>query len=184
MGLFQRLEHLEFRKIVWILPGIWTLHEAEEWNILAWYQRFWVNIPEMTEVTIWTWLGFISLCGFFWTLIATLPAKPRFSAFFVLPFFTFFAFTNALQHIWFLIYFKAYNPGLVSAVFLVIPFMLYVTTKALRSNLIPWWYVVIAYLPIVPGLLTAIKAGNEVPEVIHRIYGFSAHLAKALWGTH
>jgi hypothetical protein len=119
-----------------------------------------------------------------WTLLATLSSNPRFTAFAIFPFFTFFAFANALQHIYFVYYFRSYNPGVVTAVILVIPSMLYMTLRALQANLIPWWYVVIVYLPLIPAMATVIRTGNEVPAVIHGIYGFSTRLAKMLWGIY
>jgi Protein of unknown function with HXXEE motif len=113
-----------------------------------------------------------------------LAQQPQNHPFLIFPFFTFFAFANALQHIYFAFYFRGYNPGVGTAVILIIPSMLYVTSRALQADLIPWWYVLIVYLPTIPAIGLVIRTGNEVPAVMHSIYGFSARLARALWGTY
>ncbi len=57
--LLRRLRELPFLRFVWILPSAFALHEAEEWNILAWYQEHWTNVGELTNRTVWTHLVFV-----------------------------------------------------------------------------------------------------------------------------
>lgn len=34
-----------------ILPFIFALHELEEWNTLAWHQKYQLNVPDVPDVT-------------------------------------------------------------------------------------------------------------------------------------
>lgn len=79
------LSNFVFRKAVWILPCMWALHEAEEWNIMDWFHTYWVNVPQITQIELWTWLAFIAIVGFAWTFLAILPNNSKMAAFIVLP---------------------------------------------------------------------------------------------------
>ena len=175
--------HFGFQKAVWILPCVWALHEAEEWNILAWFHMYWVNVPQVTEIELWTWLAFITFVGFAWTFLVILPSNPRAAALIVLPFFTVIAFGNALQHVYFVFKFGDYAPGVVTAVLLIIQSVLYLTRLALLDGLIPWWYASVIYLPVIPQLVLVIRSGNEVPPMIHALARFSASLSKLIFGS-
>ena len=96
-------------------------------------------------------LAFMSLAGVGWTTCTLLPQKPKLTAFLVLPFFTLMAAANAVQHIYWAFTFQAYSPGVVTAVFLVIPSIVYPTARAVRENLIPRRYGLV-YLPAHPTL--------------------------------
>jgi hypothetical protein len=174
------LSGLKFQRLIWLLPCGWLLHEAEEWNILAWYQRYWVDVPQMEPGVVRVGLGLVGLVGLVWTFIGTLAGSPKFAAFFVLPFFTILAFGNAVQHIYFVYKFQAYAPGVVTAVILVIPSVLFLTYLAVRQELVSWWYAAAIYLPAIPAVVTAVQAGNKFPSVIREIYGLSESIADKL----
>ena len=174
------LTTVPFRRLIWALPIFWALHELEEWNILDWYQRHWVNVPDMTDTIVRTWLVFISLVGFVWTGVGAVIPNDRLRAVWTLPFFTVLPFGNALQHIYFVYEFDAYAPGVISAVLLIIPGVLFLTWIALRRGLLPWWYVAIIYLPTFPQVRLVVQAGNVVPPQMHSVYEFSADLAARL----
>ena len=172
------LSQIPFRKAVWLLPLAWTLHEAEEWNTLDWYHAYWVKVPEATPTEMRVGLAFMSLVGVGWTAFTLLPQKPKLTAFLLLPFFTLMAAGNAVQHIYWTFAFQAYSPGVVTAVFLVIPGIIYLTARAVRENLIPRWYGLVIYLPIVRSLHGAVLAGNVVPEPVHGLMKLFATMAR------
>lgn len=174
------LSQIPFRKAVWLLPLAWTLHEAEEWNILDWYHAYWVKVPEATPTEMRVGLAFMSLVGVGWTAFTLLPKKPKLTAFLLLPFFTLMAAGNAVQHVYWTVAFQAYSPGVVTAVFLVIPSIVYLTARAVRENLIPRWYGLVIYLPIVRSLREAVLAGNVVPEPVHGLMKLFATMARFL----
>ncbi len=45
---------MSFLTAIWLLPVALLLHEAEEWNILRWEQRNFVNLPAKTNVSVRT----------------------------------------------------------------------------------------------------------------------------------
>ena len=174
------LSQIPFRKAVWLLPLAWTLHEAEEWNILDWYHAYWVKVPEATPTEMRVGLAFMSLVGVGWTTFTLLLRKPKLTAFLLLPFFTLMAAANAVQHIYWTFALQAYSPGVVTAVFLVIPSIVYLTARAVRENLIPRWYGLVIYLPILRSLHEAVLAGNVVPEPVHGLMKLFATMARFL----
>ena len=66
------------RQLGWLLPVAFALHELEEWNIVAWYQRYWTNVDPtiVNQRNSWTWLAFASLFGFAWTFLASSLPQP------------------------------------------------------------------------------------------------------------
>jgi len=55
---------MSFLTAIWLLPIALALHEAEEWNILGWEQRNFVNLPAKTNASVRTFLVF-SPCSAF-----------------------------------------------------------------------------------------------------------------------
>jgi hypothetical protein len=77
-----------FRRLVWLAPIALALHEAEEWNILRWYQEFWNNVGRLSNTTIRTWLVFNRLLGFAVTGVATRFRSPRATAWIIVSLMT------------------------------------------------------------------------------------------------
>ena len=175
---FRALSTLPFRKAVWLLPLCWTLHEAEEWNIMDWFQRYWVNVPEITSVEMRTGLVFMSLIGVIGTACTLVLRSPRVTALLALPFFAVLALGNALQHVYWVFAFQAYSPGVVTSVLLVIPGIVYLTLRAVRDHLIPRWYAALIFLPAARSVYFAVQDGNAVPEAVHGLTGLFATLAR------
>jgi len=132
-SMVSKVNRLSFRIVIWILPIAWAFHEMEEWNIISWYQRHFVNPPEMTFLSVLTLLACSSLVGFLWTFIASLFRNSKITAGVLLLFFILVAFMNAIQHISWTVMFFAYSPGVLSSVFLVIPLVIYVTWRVLKK---------------------------------------------------
>ena len=152
---------MSFLTAIWLLPVALLLHEAEEWNILRWEQRNFVNLPAKTNVSVRAFLVVFTLFGFLWTALAALPSNPTIAAFVLLPFAAG-AFLNALQHLFYTMYFRQYAPGGITSVVLYLPIVGYLTGRAIQENLVPVAYVVVLVIPTILGLIHTIKAGNRV----------------------
>ena len=111
--MFTTLSHMPFLTAIWLLPFALALHEAEEWNILRWERRNFVNLPAKTHASVRTFLVFFTLFGFLWTALAALPSNPKIAAFLFLPFAAG-AFLNALQHLFYMMYFRQYAQGVIT----------------------------------------------------------------------
>jgi hypothetical protein len=170
---------MPFLAAVWLLPAAVALHEAEEWNILAWEQRHFVNVPSKTQASTRTFLVFFSLMGFLLTGVAVLPGSPRLAAWIVLAFAAG-ASLNALQHIFYLVFFKEYAPGVITAVLLILPVSGYLMVRAIEENLIPIGYVAALSALVVLGLIQTIRAGNTFIPFFKAVSQFGLLLARLL----
>ena len=182
---------LDFRKAIWIAPLVWTLHEAEEWNITDWGRRHFADpgyFSEIDQPIAWVGLGLVALAGVLWTCLTAWPKNPKFAAFVTLPFFVFFTFGNALQHIYYALFFRGYDPGLVTATLLVGPVAVGLTAKAVRDRLFPWWFATVLYLLMIPSLVVTIRALDhvppQVPPNIQSLHRAALPLARAILGRH
>lgn len=172
---------MPFLTAIWLLPVAVALHEAEEWNILDWYQRNFVNLPAKTHVSIRTFLVFLTLLGFLWTALAAWPNNPTLAAFVLLPFAAG-AFLNALQHLYYTLYFRQYAPGVITSVVLYLPIVGYLTARAMAEQLVPVTYVVVLVLLVSLGLRQTMKAGNTFTPAFRAISQFGMALANWLHG--
>ena len=170
---------MSFLLAIWLLPVAVALHEAEEWNILGWYQRNFVNLPPKTNASVRTFLVFLALFGFLWTALAALTNNPTIAAFMILSFAAG-SFLNALQHLFYTLYFRQYAPGVVTAVVLLLPFIGYLTTRAIEESLVPVAYVEVLIILTILGLIQTIKAGNTFTLSFKAISQFGMALSKWL----
>ncbi|MBZ5695193.1 MAG: HXXEE domain-containing protein [Acidobacteriia bacterium] len=157
---------LDFRKAIWLAPLVWTLHEAEEWNINNFESRHFADPGHFSLIdhpVLWIGLGLVASYGIIWTALTAWPRNPKFAAFLTLPFFVYLSFGNVLQHIYWTLFFRTYAPGVVTAVLLVAPVVIGLTVKAIRGKLIPWWYAAILYLLLIPTVVSTVRAANQTP---------------------
>ena len=173
------LIHMSFLTAIWLLPIALALHEVEEWNILPWEERNFVNLPTKTHASIRTFLVFFTLLGFLWTALAALPNNPKIAAFVLLPMAAG-AFLNALQHLFYTLYFRQYAPGVITSTVLYLPIIGYLTARAIAENLVPVGYVVVLGILTVLGLVQTIKAGNTFTPFFRAISHFGIALSKRL----
>jgi len=170
---------MSFLAAIWLLPVALAFHEAEEWNILGWQQRNFVNLPAKTNASIRTTLVFVTLLGFLWTALAAVPNNPKIAAFMILPFAAI-GFLNALQHLFYMMYFRQYAPGVITSVVLLLPITGYVTARAIEENLVPVVYVVAITILVILGLVQTMKAGNTFIPAFRAISHFGMALSKWL----
>ena len=85
-----KLSEVPIRRLLWLLPLAFALHELEEWNILDWYRQYWTNVDAelMTQRTVRTHLVWSSVLGFLWTVIATRFKRSTVTLHIVLVYFT------------------------------------------------------------------------------------------------
>jgi hypothetical protein len=170
------LERLDFLTVLWLFPIAVAVHEAEEWNIVRWYEQNFANLPPLTDKGARAWLVFSSLLGFVWTGIAVLPAHPAVAAFVLLLAFALML-QNGLQHIYYLFYFRHYAPGVVTTMILLIPTISYLTARAVQEGHVPFWYAILFVVLAIPNLVQTVQARNTMPPSLHAVHRFGAALA-------
>ena len=183
MTLAERVAVVPFRRLVWLLPITFALHEFEEWNIMPWYREQFTNPPTTSDLGVHTWLIGISLVGFFWTALACVLPTARATAALALPFFIVLVFGNALQHVYWQFAFGAYAPGVLAAAFLNIPAIVLLSWHALRNHLLAWPYLAALYLVSLVSVLSTVRAGRTVTPLFQAMHRFSEWLAQALFGA-
>ena len=182
MSFADRIASVPFRRLVWLLPVTYALHELEEWNILSWYQEQFGQVPTDSDLVLHTWLIGISLVGFLWTSIGCVLPTPRATAIFTLTFFIAAVFGNALQHVYWQVAFGAYAPGVLAAVFLNIPAILLLSWHALRNRLVRWPFLGILYALCLSPLVSAARAGRDTLP-FRAIYDLSEQVVRILFGA-
>jgi hypothetical protein len=181
-GVTRVDETTRFLRLVWVLPVAYALHEAEEWNILAWYRQYWLNVGDLGGRAVHTWLVFSSLVGFAVTALAVLPRRPRIAAHVLLLFFGF-PFLHAFLHVYWLFFFGAYCPGAATSVLLLAPSFVLVAWRALEARLVRPWFVALACVLNAPQLVRGLSLGNTLPDDGLPWYRLSARIAEALLGA-
>ncbi len=68
---------LPFTTLIWLIPVAIALHEFEKWNIIHWYHRNFVDLPNKASTTTRTFLVFMTVLGFVWTVLALIPNDPK-----------------------------------------------------------------------------------------------------------
>lgn len=170
------INSVDLKNIFWLVPIVLLLHELEEWNILKWYEDNYVDTPASTNLSIRTWLIVFSLCGFLWTTISYFIPNQSLSA---LVMFVLVAVTvqNGLQHIYWLLYFKRYAPGVVFSGLFGIPLAMYFTYRTLAAELFPVWLIFLATIAMLPGLIETVRVGNKMTKSIGNVHEFSIRLS-------
>jgi Protein of unknown function with HXXEE motif len=164
--LVEWFMRMDFRKAIWLAPLVWTIHEAEEWNINKFESQHFADAGHFSLIdrpVLWIGLGLVASYGVIWTALTAWPKNPKFAAFLTLPFFVYLSFGNVLQHIYYTFYFRTYAPGVVTAVLLVAPIVIGLTVKAIRGRLVPWWYAAVLYFLTIPTMASTIRAANQTP---------------------
>ena len=173
------MAQIDFLVWLWVFVFVFAVHEVEEWNILKWYQRNYVDLPPSTNKATRAWIVFVILVGSVWCAVATLPGDPVIAAYVLLPAIAI-VMQNAIQHVYWQYYFKQYAPGIITAILCLIPLGIFLFIIAVWHKLVPIWYVGILSLLIIPGLVQTVKAKNRMTPQIRAIHNLGIKLAELL----
>lgn len=177
---FNFLSSISFRNIIWLIPIILLFHELEEWNILKWYKENYIDLPASTNRSIRVWLIGISLVGFVLTAICYFIPNNSAAAFLTCLLVAI-TLQNGLQHLYWLLYFKKYAPGVVFSVLFGIPVDIYICFRMLKENMLPIWSLFALGLLIIPGLVETVKAKNRMTNSIRGAHQIGISIANRLW---
>lgn len=174
---------LTLTHLLWLLPTTFALHEAEEWNIVPWFQTHFTPQTELTSAGARTLLVAFSLASFLYTAAASRLPSIRLTLFAVLPLFILAGVGNALTHIYWALHFASYAPGVATAALLVIPATLYVSARAVREAAIPLWFVGALYALALAPLVAVARAGSTLTPDQLALHRLGARLGQWLWGA-
>jgi hypothetical protein len=165
--IFQ-LSSLPFTAYIWVFFLVFVIHELEEWNIDRFEHRNFIDfLPSATDRSARLWIGLIVFIGFILCLIASLLGNSS-GAWIILPAISIMI-LNALQHLYWLFYFRQYVPGLITAICLLIPLGCFIIIFAIIQEIIPAWYALIWTIIIILGFIQTIRAGNKMTPLIRTV---------------
>ena len=142
------------------IPIILTFHELEEWNILRWYKRHYIDPPPSDNLAVRTWILFCSLVGFLWTLISVWIPNNYLTAI-LMSLLILVTIQNAIQHIYWQIHFQAYSPGVIfSTIGLILG--VFVIFKATKAGYLPIWLDLFLLIALIPTTIETIRAKNTM----------------------
>jgi hypothetical protein len=87
---------------------------------------------------------------------------------------------NAIQHIYWLIYFKRYAPGVITSILMVIPFGSYLIARALQEGFVPVLYAAVYAVFILAGTVQTVRAGANMTALIRAINNIGIWLSDRL----
>ena len=154
---------------IWAIPAFFSLHELEEWNILDWYKKYYINLPGSTKFSVHIHIIFFCAVGFLLTYIAYLFRESLLFSL-ILSFLSGFILLNTFQHIVWTIQLKIYSPGLISSLIMLIV-AVFVNIILIKNNLIQVPYYALIVLVIIPAFNT-FKIKNEMTPEIRRVHIF------------
>lgn len=140
--------HPGFVRAAWFLLLAFALHEAEEWNLLAWYQAHFPDAPAMSATNVRVTLFAVIPISWLWVYTALRAASPRRAAFIILPLAAA-LFLNALQHIYYTARWLEYGPGIVTALTLLVPASSLLAWRAWQDGLVPGSFIAAAAILVV-----------------------------------
>lgn len=163
--------------LIWAIPILFSIHELEEWNILDWYRKYYVNIPKSTHFSIH--LHIVSFCvvGFLLTYVAY-HFRETFIFSLIVSFISAFILLNTFQHVVWTLQLKTYSPGLVTGL-LAFCVVLFVNVVLIRNHMIQIPYYALLLLVIIPAINT-VKIKNEMTPEIRRVHIFFINISNLL----
>jgi hypothetical protein len=166
--LFAQIFSLPFTTYIWVFFFVFVIHELEEWNIDRFEHRYFVDfLPSATDRSARLWIGLIVFIGLIWCFLASLIGNFT-GAWIILPAISIMI-LNALQHGFWLFYFRQYVPGVITAICLLIPLGCFMIISAIIQEIIPAWYALIWTLIIILGFIQTVRAGNKMTPLIRTI---------------
>ena len=173
---------LSIRRTLWLLAFAFVLHEAEEWNLAAWERVHFEPPPQLSDLAVRTLLVLFACLAFSFTALALRLLSLRGALIALLPLFIAVVLGNALTHIFWLFYFRAYAPGVVTSILLLVPLTSTLVYRVLEERLVPRVYVfgLVALAALQP--LGAAVAGASLSGSQLALQRLGMRLVHWLWG--
>ncbi len=159
----EKLNKIQFNKLIWLIPIVYLLHELEEWYIFEWWSNVFPDSAPLPVFAGRVWLLASSAIGFILIALFSYFKNPKTVAISSLILASL-PFANGLQHLYWLFYFSSYAPGVIFASFIGIPVTIYIVWRAISENLIKKRFVLSLLIFPIYIFIEVIMAGSQVPN--------------------
>jgi hypothetical protein len=160
------LNTLPFDTLLWLVPFFFMLHNMEEAPMMVkWSERLPARIKLLESrrqfilaVTILTVISFLL------TYLGLKGLSEHAGHILILAMLMTMTFNAFFPHVLLVLWFRMYNPGLVTALFLILPFSIYIFQRALNENLLArnefWLLLGLAPLIMIVSIFSSLKLGK------------------------
>ncbi|MBN2710668.1 MAG: HXXEE domain-containing protein [Calditrichaceae bacterium] len=174
------ISNIDFITGSWIFYFFFVIHELEEWNIFKFEDKHFTGLPAgTTPKRSRLWILIICITGLIWVSVAAFSADQAAAAYIFLPAIIL-VMLNAVQHIFWTVYFREYAPGLISAVLLILPTGSILIANTV-DNYISLWYPVIWAAAALFVLIQTIRAGKNATPMLKIIHNIGINADKFLF---
>jgi hypothetical protein len=171
------------RVLFWLLAASFALHEAEEWNLVAWERAHFTPAPPFDDRAVRTLLVGFALAGLAFTALCLRALSLRAASFALLPFFVSVVLGNALTHVFWLFFFGGYAPGVATSILLLVPLTLCLVWRVLEERLVPRAYVAALLGLALLQPLGAMAAGATLSDAQLALGRLAVRVSRRLWGA-
>lgn len=162
--------------IIWIIPVFLFIHELEEWNILSWYKKHFINLPGSTKTSVKIHIFTLSAVAFLLILLARI--SPLIIRSILVIFLSSFVLTNTIQHAIQTFQYKTYAPGLSTGIICTAA-CIFVNIVLVKNGMIFMPFYIIVLFGI-PTIRKTIKLKHEMTPEVRRIHEFFIRIEKGV----
>ena len=165
-----------------MLAATFALHEAEEWQLVAWLELHFTPAPGFSDLGARTLLVLFAAFAVSFTALSLRFLSDRAAVLALLPLYLSVVLGNALTHLFWVAYFGAYAPGAVTSLVLV-PLAIWVARLCHRERLAPPIYIWGLLGSSLLQPLGAARAGSSLSAMQIWLQGFGDRLSALLWSA-
>jgi hypothetical protein len=160
------LNSLPIERLLWLIPILFTLHNLEEApSMESWSKRLPLKIhPTVSTRQFTIAVTFLTLSGFLITYIALNFLQNSTAYLLLLGIQAILLFNAIIPHIATTIRFRMYSPGMITAIFITLPYSFYVFRRAFAENILTpdqfWMLVGIAPFAMILFAFLSLQIGR------------------------
>jgi hypothetical protein len=151
------LNALSFEHLLWLVPVFLTIHNMEEAPFMErWYKRLPVKLPlAITTRQFVIAVTLITIGGFILTYVGVEYLANQTGYLLVLGIQAVMLLNAFIPHIVTTFRFRMYSPGVITAVFITLPFSYYLFQRAFSENILSWsqFWILLGISPFAVALI-------------------------------
>lgn len=166
------LDSFSFTQLLWLVPVFFALHNMEEAPFMAnWSKKLPVKIhPVISTRQFIAAVTVLTFVGFLLTYLGVNQIPDPLGYLIILEIQMALAFNAVIPHLFVVLRFRQYNPGLATALLVNVPFSFHLFQQALNSKIIEWvqvWYL-LALAPFVSifAIIVSLSFGKWIVTIL------------------